>query len=184
MSLSDDIRSWSREVVEVPNPSLPNNLPACPYAAKAWADNRVEVWEAQNPLRAAVRASLRFPEDKDLIIVASTALPDLEEFETAIETLNDRYLNRDMFLMGFHPDYGAEDQELDFLYEHDWESAVEEDYCMIFVQRLSQVVSYSERLERLGYYTAFPPEEFQQLVVERRRRFRDGNEASRNEERR
>ena len=36
--------------------------------------------------------------------------------------------------MGFHPDYGAEDADLDFLYEHEWESAIEKEYAMMFIQ--------------------------------------------------
>lgn len=182
MSLADDIRSWSREVVEVPNPHMPNSMPACPFAAKAWADGKVEVRETEQLVHDLEQVCQSFPADKDLIIFASYMVPELDDFEDVIELLNDRWLCNDMFLMGFHPEYGAEDQELDFLYEHDWESQVEADYCMVFVQRLSQVVSYSDRLEKMGYYAAFPPEEYQHLVIDRRRRYHDGHEASRNEE--
>jgi len=180
--LEVDIRSWSREVVEVPNPYMPHGMRPCPFAERAWLEDRVEVREAEDPLREAWRTALSFPEGKDLVIVASVNVPDLAAFETRLEELNDEFLHLDRFLMGFHPEYGAEDQELDFLYEHDWESGVEEDYCMIFVQSLRQVVAYSDKLHALGYYDAFPPEEYQQLVVERKRRLTNGNEASRNEE--
>ena len=180
--LEEDIRSWSRNVVEVPSPHMPHNMAPCPFAEKAWRDNRVEVREAADPLREAWRVCLDFPPEKDLVIVASEALPELEDFERRIDELNGEFRYLDRFLMGFHPDYGAEDQELDFLYEHDWESDVEEEYCMIFVQSLSQVVAYSDRLYALGYYDAFPPEEYQQLVVERKRRLTNGDETPRDEE--
>ena len=42
--------------------------------------------------------------------------------------------------MEFHPDYGAEDADLDFLYDNDWESSLDKPYCMIFIQDLEQVV--------------------------------------------
>ena len=35
-----DIRKWSNDFLEVPNAKL-NGLPPCPYARKAWADNKV-----------------------------------------------------------------------------------------------------------------------------------------------
>ena len=79
--------------------------------------------------------------------------------------------------MGFHPEYGAEDAELDFLYEHDWESSIEEDYAMIFIQSLSQVDDASQGLEKLGYYNVYPEDEYKSLVLDRRaRRQSNGNE--------
>jgi len=72
--------------------------------------------------------------------------------------------------MGFHPDYGAEDADLDFLTDNDWESSVDKSYCMIFIQDLEQVVRASDKLERLGYYKVYPESEYQELVVERKRR--------------
>lgn len=35
-----DIRKWSHDFLEIPSVKL-NGLPPCPYAAKAWADNKV-----------------------------------------------------------------------------------------------------------------------------------------------
>ena len=72
--------------------------------------------------------------------------------------------------MGFHPDYGAEDAELDFLYEHDWESSVDAEYAMMFIQSLSKVDDASLKLEKLGYYDAYPREEYETLVLDRRKR--------------
>ena len=35
-----DIRIWSRDFLEIPSVKL-NGLPPCPYARKAWADDKV-----------------------------------------------------------------------------------------------------------------------------------------------
>ena len=72
--------------------------------------------------------------------------------------------------MEFHPDYGAEDADLDFLYEHEWESAVEDEYAMLFIQSLSKVDDASLRLEKLGYYDVYPNDEYEALVLDRRKR--------------
>jgi len=79
--------------------------------------------------------------------------------------------------MEFHPDYGAEDADLDFLYEHEWESDIEDEYAMLFIQSLSKVDDASLRLEKLGYYNVYPEEEYEALVLDRRkRRQNNGNE--------
>ena len=72
--------------------------------------------------------------------------------------------------MGFHPDYGAEDADLDFLYDNDWESSVEDEYAMMFIQSLSKVDDASLQLEKMGYYSVYPKEEYETLVLDRRQR--------------
>ena len=42
--IEDDLRSWSREVLEVPNKYL-GGMPACPYAKEAWKKDKVLVLE-------------------------------------------------------------------------------------------------------------------------------------------
>ena len=78
--------------------------------------------------------------------------------------------------MEFHPDYGAEDADLDFLYENDWESSLDKPYCMVFIQDLEQVVLASDKLQTLGYYDVYPDEEYEELVVNRKRRLTNGYE--------
>jgi len=171
-TITEDIRDWSRHVLERPNPHLNHNLPACPYAEKAWQDDMVHVVEVSNPIEALSHWVEVFPTcNWDLIILAGFEYPGIEEFEKTILSLNRKHGPRDVFLMGFHPGYGAEDQDLDFLYDHEWESGVDQDYAMVFVQSFSQVIDASRKLEKLGYYEAFPQEEFEELVVDRRRRF-------------
>jgi hypothetical protein len=72
--------------------------------------------------------------------------------------------------MEFHPDYDAEDAELDFLLEATWESSIQRPYCMLFIQDLAKVVTASDKLKALGYYDAYPPDEYEALVVQRKRR--------------
>jgi len=181
-SIEDDIRSWSKEVLEVPNEHL-DGLPACPYAKAAWLKDKVSVVEVDNIYSGTTFEADRFNEnDYDLVIVASYTLPDADQFWGTTEILNDLYASRDIHLMVFHPDYGAEEADLDFLYDHEWESGIDAEYCMVFIQRLSQVDEASRSLEKLGYYEAFSREDFETLVIERRRRIKNGDETSLDEE--
>ena len=133
--IKDDIRSWSREVLEVPNPEL-NGLPACPYAKQAWKQNKVNVVETDSLVETVVKEADWFDNTYDLVIVASYNFPEIDFFDTYIEYLNDTYSENDLHIMGFHPDYGAEDADLDFLYNNNWESSVEDEYAMMFIQSL------------------------------------------------
>ena len=95
-------------------------------------------------------------------------MPDIDEFNGFVDELNRK--EKTLHCMGFHPGYDAEDAELDFLSDNDWVSSVDDDYCMIFIQDLQTVVRASDKLEKLGYYKAYPESEYQELVVERKRR--------------
>lgn len=175
--IEQDIRTWSAQVLEVPNSHL-KGLPACPFARKAWKEDKVLVLETNNARSWADHYCEFFKKyEKELIIVATFNVPDIDSFNEYIENyLNVKY--PELHCMGFHPDYGAEEAELDFLLENDWDSEVEEDYCMIFIQDLKQVVEASDKLIPLGYYEAYPKDEYEALVTQRKRRYLNGNEAS------
>ena len=163
-----DLRSWSRDVLEVPNPHL-GGMPACPFAKRAWKDDKVLVVEADDVFLEAHRQCAALTGlDKDLVVVASYTLPgrgDLHEF-----ALQMHQEFPELHCMEFHPDYDAEDAELDFLTDNTWESSIDEPYCMLFIQDLRAVVAASDRLGQLGYYEAYPPDEHEALVVNRKRR--------------
>ena len=168
--IEQDIRSWSHKVLEVANPAL-NGLPACPYAQKAWKENKVSVVETDHIGIETISQANKFENNNyDLVIIASYRFPTPYQFTEFIEFLNDTYSCSDLHIMGFHPEYGAEDAELDFLYDHDWTSSVDEEYAMMFIQSLSQVDDASLKLEKLGYYDVYPHEEYEALVLERRQR--------------
>lgn len=182
MSIKKDIMSWSKEVLEVPNPHL-GGLPACPYAREAWKNDKVDVIETDDLVLDTLEwASLFWYTEKDVLIVASFFLPEMEVFDSFVEELNDKMGEAfDLHFMGFHPDFGAEDKELDFLYDHEWESEIPDEYCMVFIQSLSKVVAASDKLEKLGYYEAYPEEEYEALVAERKRKLYNGDETPCNE---
>ena len=169
MSIENDLRNWSSQVLEVPN-SLLGGLPACPYAKEAWKQNKVKVIETPNLGIETICQARKFDNTYDLVVVASYTFPSQYAFTDFIEFLNDTFTKNDLHIMGFHPDYGAEDADLDFLYEHEWESAVENEYAMMFIQSLSKVDDASLKLEKLGYYDVYPSEEYQTLVIDRRKR--------------
>jgi len=166
--IENDLRSWSREVLEVPNEHL-KGMPPCPYAKEAWKKDKVFVIETDDIISTTCNTTSFFYDyEKDLLVVASFNMPDIDEFNGFVDELNRK--EETLHCMGFHPDYDAEDADLDFLTDNDWESSIDKSYCMIFIQDLEQVVRASDKLKRLGYYEVYPESEYQELVVERKRR--------------
>jgi hypothetical protein len=180
-AIEKDLRSWSREVLEVPSDYL-KGMPPCPYARKAWRENKVLVIESDN-FEADVSKYCRdfYEFDKELIVVGTYNIPELEDLTKFTEAVNAQHPS--LHCMQFHPEYGADDAELDFLIDNDWESSIEQDYCMVFVQDLRLVISASDRLEALGYYSAYPTDEYEDLVINRKRKLNYGNETTSDEER-
>ena len=171
VSIAEDLRSWSEHVLEVPSEHL-NGLPPCPYARKAWLDNQVRVIETKDVLTSALLHK-DLVKSYALVVIASFNLPDAEKMEKTIQEYNDKYAADDLYFMLFHPEYGAEEADLDFLYETDWESGIEDEYCMIFIQSLSMVDDASLQLEGKNYYDTFPEDEYETLVLNRRKRRND-----------
>lgn len=180
-TIAEDLRSWSKHVLEVPNKHL-NGLPACPYAKKAWQDNKVKIVETKNIYKETLRQCVDFKDNQhEVVVCASFNIPNIEDFQGWCDKRNELLAKEDLHIMGFHPNYGAEEAELDFLYEHSWESSVRDEYCMIFIQSLSQVDEASKKLEKLEYYKVYPEDEYRELVIKRREK-RHGNETKSNEQ--
>ena len=169
-----DIRKWSKDFLEVPNAKL-NGLPPCPYARKAWADNKV-VFSINTGLDGLMDEVRKFNDhDYEIVVWAEENLPDMEYLDGWCDGVNEAMsiAGVDIHLMVFHPDYSAEEAGLDFLVE----DGVTDDslsYCMVFVQLLSKLDDASLYLEKSNYYEHFPEDVYEALVLDRRR-LRNGN---------
>jgi hypothetical protein len=173
----EEIKRWSKEVLERPSEFF-NGLPPCPYAHSAWVNNRVKIdfggsdrvlWNTEN-----------WDDNTDLVIVVVESGWDFEQIEPWCDQHNKLLSDQDFTFMPFVPGTGIGTGQPD---EEacDWEPIIEEDYAMVFVQRLSEVNDASESLERSGYYKNCTAE-FLKYVNTRRERFnhawtqQEGNE--------
>lgn len=172
--VEQDIRTWSKEFLEVPSAKL-NGLPPCPYAKQAWLDNKV-VFSINTGLDGLVKEVTDFGQhDYEIVVWANEALPDVEYLDGFCDGMNEALAvaGKDLHLMVFHPDYDATDAGLDFLVG---DEVTDSDlvYCMVFIQKLSLLDDASLSLEKSGYYSHFPDDVYESLVLHRRR-LRNGN---------
>lgn len=177
-----EILAWSEHTLQKPNPYF-NNLPACPYAKKAWAEGRVAVlFKSEDNYQTVYSTISQFDDAFDLVIVVDLAYKkDPEEFHDYLEQMNEVisrgiFIDRDVWLMGFHP----HDDENDYLDEATFEQLVSDEYAMIFIQRLSKVYKSSQQLKALGYYEEYAKDYDVETIFAQRetlyRRLIDGDE--------
>jgi len=172
--IEEDIRTWSREFLEVPNAKL-NGLPPCPYAKQAWLENKV-TFSINTGVAGLIKEVADFDRHNfDIVVWANAVLPDVQYLDGFCDGMNEALsvAGKDLHLMVFHPDYDADDAGLDFLVTEDvTDSGLV--YCMVFVQKLSLLDDASQSLDKSGYYSHFPDDVYETLVLHRRR-LRNGN---------
>lgn len=176
-----EIQAWSAWALEKPNPFF-NDLPACPYAKRAWQDGRVSVIFKYGGNQCLFNVLTEFNPAFDLVmIVDRNTKQTSEQFHDYLDGLNDAisrgiFGDRDLWVMGFHPD----DDANDFVDDGTFEPHVNTPYALIFVQRLTKVQEAADKLKEMGYYDAYLEEyDASDLFAKREalyRRLKDGNE--------
>lgn len=180
-AIMDEIRAWSKHTLEEKNPYF-NNLPACPYARKAWADNQVRfVFKYESSAKKVFEELCDFNDSFELVIVVDMNYPeDVGSFHAQIEWINEAiaggmFEDRDLWVMGFHP----HDDVNELVDQGQFDPLVELEYAMIFVQRLSRVQDASDKLKKLGYYDKYFEEYNVEEIFEQRnalyRRLKNGD---------
>ena len=167
LNIVNEIKKWSRDVLQRPSKFF-NGLPPCPYAFDAWVNNRVKIHFGGT--KEALEASNILNEDEervDLVIVVVDSDWDHKEIEPWCSQQNKRLKNEDIVMMPFVPGNGVGTGQPQEEMEN-WEPLVDEEYAMVFVQRLSDVNAASEALEEAGYYKNCTAE-FLKYVKDRRK---------------
>ena len=82
--------------------------------------------------------------------------------------------------MGFHPDGDGNDN----LEEENFEPLVEDEYGLIFIQKLTKLQESAEKIKKLGYYDCYKDGYNSDDIYQKRelfyRRLKDGNESKEN----
>jgi len=153
----DEITQWTSEVLEKPSPFF-NDLPACPYAKQAIIDEKVAIlFKYDSHYQVLYSTISQFEDIFDLaIIVDLSNNKGSEDFHNYLEELNTAisegmFIDKDIWVMGFHPD----DEPSDFEEEVDFDPVTEVEYAMIFVQRLSKLQVAADKLNKRGYYNSY-----------------------------
>ena len=174
--IKKEIRRWSKEQLEPPNPDF-NNIPACPYAKKAWKDKKVKfAFKTELYDNEIIYKYLNdWDNDIDLVILVDTNFVEqTEDFHDNLDFINENisdhcFKERDFWVMGFHP-YDDANELID---DGTFEGESDLEYAIVFIQRLSKLEEASEKLINQGYYkTYFDTYDVQEMYAVRKEFYR------------
>ena len=179
--IHEEIRLWSKHYLEVRNKHL-NGLPACPFARKSWAQNKVDI-QIRNTDQGYTRdlhkhvKKLDF-DKKELLIFCDVNYKQysLNKFQSIVDNFNGRYNKKDIYFMGFHPYNPPNKEEQEFLLDPTGdtsdlpESKIQ--FSMMLIQKFSQLYEASDRLHRMGYYDEWPTDYYHEVVSSRQQQYK------------
>ena len=174
--ISKEVRLWSEHYLEVPNIHL-NRLPACPYAKKAWTEDKVDI-QHRNPDKGYTRDLHTYVkkidfEKKEILIFCDVFFKEysLNAFQKIIDNFNNQYNKKDIYFLGFHPKNPPTEQDQEFLLNPTGDQSnlprSTIDFSMMLIQKFSQLYEASDRLKRMGYYDKWPKEYYDDVVLSR-----------------
>ena len=183
-SSNQNLKNWILDYLSKPNPFF-NDLPPCPFAKKAWADDKV--WIAVKTKHSTYKKELNdclknldFTKKEILIFCDPYYSYSPDELHYATEEYNEWYNRKDIYFMSFHPSNPATVEEQEFLVaptenKEVHESYPEHKYSMMLIQKFSQLQQASDKLHRQGYYKLWPDEYYQDVVVSRANKYKKIN---------
>lgn len=182
-AICEEIKAWSAFVLEKKSPYF-NNMPPCPYAKKAWSEDRVAIVFKYGGTQALTSCLSDFSDSLDLVIIVDQFFRrSAEVFHTELEAYNDGisqgiFGQKDLWLMGFHPD----DDSNDLIDDGTFEPHINTPYAMIFLQKLSKVQEAAYTLRQLRYYDKYQEDYDVDEIFNQRetlyRRLKNGDETS------
>lgn len=185
--IAKEIRAWSKTALEKPSPFF-KGMPPCPYAKKAWAEDRVAIlFKHEQSFQCLYSTISQYEDMFDLVIIVDVH-PEREPtvFHDYLDRVNEAiaegiFIERDMWVMGFHPG----DEQSEFVEDVDFCPETDVEYAMIFVQRLSKLHEAADKLREKGYYDTYLEGYDAENIYLRREQLyqklkesRDGNETS------
>ena len=172
--IKKEVRLWSEKFLEVPNIHL-NNMPACPFAKKAWLEDKVDI-QYRDPDLGYTRnlhqhvKKINF-EQKEILIFCDIFFKEysLNKYQKIIDNFNSQYNKKDIYFLGFHPKNPPTEEDQEFLLNPTGDTSdlphSTIDFSMMLIQKFSQLYKASDRLKRMGYYDKWPQEYYDDVVL-------------------
>ena len=171
--ICDEIKSWSKYALEAPNEEC-GNLPVCAYAKQSWKDKKVgfsfKYCPGYQPLYTLIST---FDNCLDVAVLVDLSYEnDAEKFHQYLVDLNEAisngfFIQKDIWVMGFHPD----DDANEIIDDGTFEPLIETEYAMVFIQKLTKLQKAAKKLKKTGYYKYYFGDDDTPHVFELREHF-------------
>jgi len=150
--IKNALEKYIIDYLDQPNLNFYNRLQPCPYAKKAWLDNKVnyiEIKNLENFWYEIVDQSEKFDGTYDVVVCAIDSLDiPLPILLGGCESLNHSFVHRKKDL---------------------WLLSSQNDWTMILIQKLSMLDDAGLALENKGYYKWYEKNAYENFVLKRRK---------------
>ena len=159
--MKQKIIKWMQDFLEVPNPALGGWAP-CPYARAARVKNKIKIIHGEPTGSDIVELveTLDWGGNEAYVFWYELDEIDLESFVALNKKLNEDYRDRDIVVLGDHPESDEVINGVRMNFDH---------ASLQIVQRMSELNRASEVLERQGYYDTWPKDAYDEVVVRRKK---------------
>ena len=141
-----DIEEWIFTFLSEPN-SVFGDLSPCPFAKKAWLENKVKVIEVKTKLETEVKQSINnWPKDLEVVLFVMNPRVTTPDY---LENVCNKYSDEKFVLLSDHPD--REEKVKDVLLNQG-------KYALVFIQLKKQLEEARQVLKQQGYYKNFTKE--------------------------
>ena len=152
MNLTADIEEWIKEKLSKSHSAF-NMMPACPYAKRAWTDNKVIIRQCNglDIYNIMDDDTLLWDDDKEVVVYGfDPSTISADQLSAAVEQANDTYLGvRGLVALEDHPDDPEEVAGV-YLNQGAW--------GLVLLQKRAKLEEAREYLESKGYYKFWNPE--------------------------
>ena len=109
---------------------------------------------------------ISFDDTYDVIIYCGDDYESMtaSDLEDRIHLLNGQANPLNLYLMGSHPD-----SEISFASDEEFYGLFDDDYYVVFLQRLDTLIQASDNIFKKGYYNNYDNNEFQSQILNRRK---------------
>ena len=149
---SEAIEKWIMEFLSKPSKVF-DDLPPCPYARKAWLDNKVEVKEIIVELEPVIEYYINnWPGHLDVVLL----LMDPTEFSSEyLHNICEMYKNDKIVILDDHPDIveSVKDVRLN-----------QGEYAILFLQCRDMLEKARDELRKTKYYDNYDKEYLKEVI--------------------
>ena len=148
------LQDWILNFLSSPNQVF-GGLPPCPYAKRAYLDNRVQIVETNNYLLDITTCIDTWTNNFDVVIFVCSDTVDPNTFLQDTEYLNKIFLSKDFVILDDHKDILEEVQGV---------KLNNGKYNLLLVQRRSLLNDAAKKLENTDYYKNWPKDYYDDVV--------------------
>lgn len=156
------ISNWILEDLSSPVAAL-GGFAKCPYAKKAYTENKVRFVEGYDDLNAAISSAISaWDNDKtEVVVIRLDDSVDENAITSLVDSLNETHASNDYIFLDDHVKNVEKMHDVVFNNGR---------YNVLFMQRKSKLAAATRRLEKIGYYNKWTKEYYDEVVSWRSQR--------------